>query len=250
MARARLVLPLVLGGALLMLATTAVEAVPLAAVASSVSGAPIVGLRQSTSTNWSGYAAYNQTFTSVTGSWKQPAVTCGSQNTYSSYWAGLDGYNSNSVEQTGTEADCSGGVATYYSWYEIYPHPSYYASVTVRPGDSYTATITYASGWFNLQLVDTTTGQSFSTRQKMNSAKRSSAEVVLEAPYSGGILPLANFGTASFSGSYAIVNGTKTALGSLSPLDPITMVNPAGMKATPSAFDATKTAFSVLYSSS
>jgi hypothetical protein len=245
MGRARLTLPFVVGGAMLVIATTAVSAGAGAAVAASPVGAPIVGLRHSTSSNWSGYAAYNQTFSSVSATWTQPSVSCGSQNTYSAFWAGLDGYNSNSVEQTGTEADCSNGAATYYSWYEMYPHPSYYAGVTVVPGHSYTATVSYSGGVFTLTLTDNSqSGNSFTTRQRLNSAKRTSAEAIVEAPYSGGILPLANFGTANFSASYA--NGAKS-LGSFSPLDRINMSDPNGGTATPGSISTSTGAFSVTY---
>src|SRR5438105_2174985 len=67
----------------------------------------------STSGNWSGYAATGGGFTSVSASWVQPAVSCTSKTTYSSFWVGIDGDGSNSVEQTGSEADCSGGRAVY-----------------------------------------------------------------------------------------------------------------------------------------
>lgn len=221
------------------------------APASGSSSAPVVGLRHSTSSNWSGYAAFGKTFSAVSGAWKQPAVVCGSQATYSAYWVGLDGYNDNSVEQLGTEADCSGGTARYYSWYEMYPHRGYYASVTVTPGHSYAAAVTSnGRGVFTLQLTDTTTGQSFTIDQKLSSARRSSAEVILEAPSGGGVLPLANFGVAAFSASYATANGVRSPLGSLSPLDPMTMVDPHGGTATPSAFDHSNTAFTVAYSAS
>src|ERR1700721_1083408 len=60
-----------------------------------------------TSTNWSGYAA--------------ASGTCSGSAKYSSFWVGLDGYNSSTVEQTGSEVDCSGSTPEYYSWYEMYP---------------------------------------------------------------------------------------------------------------------------------
>ncbi len=33
----------------------------------------------------------------------------------SSFWIGLDGYNNSTVEQTGSEVDCSGSTPEYYS---------------------------------------------------------------------------------------------------------------------------------------
>ena len=67
------------------------------------------GIRhQAESTNWSGYAGTTGTYTSVSASWTEPTGTCSGSAKYSSFWVGLDGYNSSSVEQTGSEVDCSG----------------------------------------------------------------------------------------------------------------------------------------------
>src|SRR5207302_868041 len=93
-----------------------------------------------TSTNWSGYAATAGTYTSVSASWTEPTGTCSGSAKYSSFWVGLDGYNSNSVEQTGSEVDCSGSRAQYYAWYEMYPSAASVSySNTVRPGDHFNA---------------------------------------------------------------------------------------------------------------
>jgi hypothetical protein len=211
---------------------------------------PIIRIRQGTSTNWAGYAAYGQAgkFTSVTGTWTVPTVTCSSaQNTYSSFWSGLDGDNSSTVEQTGTDSDCVNGVARYYAWYEMYPHPSFLVPLTVAPGDVITTSVSVAGrGLFVLRMTDG--GRSFSTTQKLNQASRSSAEVIAEAPSSGGVLPLANFGTVSFSGTTA--NGAP--LSAFAPqLDPITMVNASGgVKAAPSAYNTSTQGFTVQWKSS
>ncbi len=99
--------------------------------------------RNSTSTNWSGYASTGTTYNDVKGSWTQPTASCSSgQTAYSSFWVGIDGDTTNTVEQTGTDADCSSGTPTYYAWYEMYPKfpvnlsPSSYP---VLPGDGITA---------------------------------------------------------------------------------------------------------------
>ena len=189
------------------------------------------GLTHSSSGNWSGYAATGATFTSVSATWKQPAVSCGSQTTYSSFWVGLDGDGSNSVEQTGTEADCSGGSPVYSSWYEMYPKFPVNFSNPVSPGDVFNASVTYTgSSNFTLVLADQTKGWSHTINAKLRSPKLASAEVIAEAPSSsGGVLPLANFGTVAFSNSKA--NGA--ALATFSP-DPITMASGGITKAVPS----------------
>ena len=178
------------------------------------------GLRNETSsTNWSGYAADSGTYTSVSASWVQPTGTCSSKTAqYSSFWVGLDGYSSDSVEQDGTDTDCVNGKPQYYGWYETYPNPSFNFGSTVKPGDTITASVTYeGSNQFKLTLADTTRGWSSSTTQTVSGAARSSAEVIIEAPCctnSGGILPLADFGTVHLSNS--VVDGS--AIGALSPV--------------------------------
>jgi hypothetical protein len=196
--------------------------------------APNIRLRAGTSTNWSGYAAAGApgSFQNVSASWTQPAVTCTAQTAYSAYWVGLDGDTTSTVEQLGTEADCVGGVARYSSWYEMYPHRSFPATVAVVPGHTYHASVVaQGNGRFLLSLQDTTTGATFTTTQKLMQAKLASAEAIVEAPSGGGVLPLANFGTAQFSGVTA--NG---ATMNSPPADQITMVNSSGtIKAQPSA---------------
>ena len=159
-----------------------------------------------TSDNWSGYAANGGTYTSVSTTFTQPSVKCSSGDQYSSFWVGLDGYSSDSVEQTGTEADCDGRTAEYSAWYELYPaYPVTYSN-TVKPGDVITETVTFSgTSTYAMTVKDTTEGWSKTTTKSSSGDARSSAEVIAEAPYSGGVLPLANFGTVNFSGS--TVNG-------------------------------------------
>jgi hypothetical protein len=170
---------------------------------------------QEYSENWAGYAADSGTYTSATASWVQPSVNCSAGDGYSAFWVGIDGLNSSTVEQTGTEADCSGGSASYYAWYEAYPAGSNEYNDTVEPGDSLTATITESSGdAFALTLSDSTQGWTETTDVTVSDAASSSAEVIAEAPSdNSGILPLADFGTVNFTGAEA--NGT--GFDSLSP---------------------------------
>ena len=145
----------------------------------------------------------------------------------------MDGDTTNTVEQIGTEADCSNGTAVNYAWYEMYPkYPVNYAN-PVRAGDSFTASVSYVgSGYFKLTLSDTTRGWSHTTTQKLKSAKLGSAEAIAEAPWSsGGALPLADFGTVGFGS--ATVNGSLLT-GSTQGVDPITMVSGSTVKAAPS----------------
>lgn len=183
---------------------------------------------QAESTNWSGYAATTGTYTSVSASWTQPAGKCSRGDQYAAFWVGLDGYSSSSVEQTGSEVDCVGRTAQYYAWYEMYPGPSENYSNTVRAGDHFNASVTYeGNNEFRLYIADTTQGWSHTTVASLAGAARSSAEVIVEAPCctaGGGILPLADFGTVSITGSMA--NGA--ALGKAGGVTEITMIDNQG----------------------
>jgi hypothetical protein len=206
--------------------------VPTLASAAPVSGlrnAPIHKLTNSTSTNWSGYAATGNRFTSISASWTQPTAICASGTSYSSFWVGLDGDTSNTVEQTGSSADCSSAnVPSYYAWYEMYPKYPTNLSNPVSPGDAFTASVTTDGvGRFTLTISDTSAPWTFATTQRLNRAALASAEVIAEAPSSrSGVLPLTNFGTVNFSGASA--NGAP--LGTFNP-DRIDMVSGSTVKA-------------------
>jgi hypothetical protein len=225
-----------LAAAATVVSVVAVAAADTASASSSirqVPGAPNHKISNSTSTNWSGYAVTGGTYKTVTASWVQPAVKC-SGTAYSSFWVGIDGDTSGTVEQTGTEADCNGSTPVYSAWYEMYPkYPTNYRDPVV-PGDHFTSTVTTdGRGNFTLTISDTSRGWTESVTKKLRNAQLASAEVIAEAPSSSsGVLPLANFGTASFSG--ATVNGS-TLTSSTPGLDPITMQSGSTVKAAPSS---------------
>lgn len=176
----------------------------------------IGGVTVSESTNWSGYAVTGSSFTSATGSWIVPAVDCSqTPNTYSSFWVGIDGWTSSTVEQTGTDSDCSGSTPNYYVWYEFYPKFSYLVpSVPVSPGDKISASVNYDGTQFTLAITNETKGQSFTKTGKVPRAQRSSAEWIAEAPCctnGGGILPLSDFGTGLFGEKYTGIADTNFA---------------------------------------
>lgn len=231
---------------LAVLAVSGAAAAPTAARTSPANAplrAPNHKLSHSTSSNWSGYSAINGRYTSVSASWTQPTASCTSQTTYSSFWVGLDGDGSNSVEQTGTDADCSGGRPSYYAWYEMYPKYPVNLSLAVRPGDSMSASVTTSgSGRFTLTITNNTTHASYQTTQTLKRAQLASAEVIAEAPSgSGGVLPLTNFGTVNFSA--ATVNGQ--SIGTFNP-DRIDMASGGVTKASTSALSG-GTAFGVTW---
>jgi hypothetical protein len=202
--------------------------------------APNHRITNSTSTNWSGYATTGSRFVSISSSWNEPIATCSAGETsYSSFWVGLDGDTSGTVEQTGTDADCSSGGPRYYAWYEMYPKFPTNLSNPVQPGDTLTASVTTDGvGRFTLAISDSKQGWTFTTTQRLKSAALASAEVIAEAPSSrSGVLPLTNFGNINFGVS--TVNGN-VSLHDAPNLDPITMVASGGSptKAAPGPISA------------
>ncbi len=240
------------------------------------------GLRHATavqSSNWAGYADTNDTFNSVSSSWTEPTVNCANSNSglngllglsslngllggpgaASAFWVGLDGYNSTSVEQLGTDSDCDSGSPSYYAWYEMYPNPSVQlpSQYPVQPGDKMTALVSANSAGtsFTLMIKDATAGWTFSTTQTGSGFARSSAEVIAEAPSSCSLLfcsevPLADFGQINYSGS-SVVNaaGTKGSLSSFN-ANEITMSSNGTTLATPSSLSSDGSSFSVAWNAS
>jgi Peptidase A4 family len=170
--------------------------------------------RPVSSSNWAGYAVSKADvrFRRVAGTWVQPAVTCTpGERRYSVFWVGLGGFHStsNALEQIGTQVDCSSlGEAFSSAWYELVPSDPVRVALRVRPGDTVSASVTASGHTVKLYIADRTTGAVFTKRVSANPVDVTSAEWIVEAPSacdSTGCqpLPLANFGTASFSAASA-----------------------------------------------
>src|ERR1035438_884350 len=87
-------------------------------------------------------------------------------------------------------------------------------SPSVKPGDQMSAKVVYSGSTFTITIKDVTTGKSYTKGSTVRGAKRSSAEWIAEAPCctgSGGILPLADFGTVLFGQDSTGVSGTNDA---------------------------------------
>jgi Peptidase A4 family len=201
-----------------------------------------------TSQNWAGYASAGGagSFTSVSASWTEPAVTCTATGTFASFWVGLDGDGTTTVEQTGTEADCDGGAASYQGWFEMFPAAPVFYDNPVQPGDAMSASVVAnGGGAFTLTLTDSTQGWNQTTSQTSGAAQLGSAEVITEAPSDQTVLPLSNFGAVNFTG----VTVDNTAIGNENP-SALTMVSANGVtEATPSALTGGN-AFTVTWDSS
>ena len=197
------------------------------------------------SLNWAGYGVTGRagTLTSVQATFVVPALqSCGSQEvSASSFWAGIDGLGTGTVEQDGVDASCDDGVSQYTPWYEIYPQsPVVFTHLAVNPGDTMQAAVTSeGSSAYKLRLVDVTTGASASTTVTLRAATNASAECIAEDPGNTPV-PYADYGSASFTG--CTVNGS--AIGTHSP-SPITTVSSDGTPvAVPSALQGNQ-AFTV-----
>lgn len=149
---------------------------------------------------WAGYVVYGGKYTSVSATWTQPAVKCTAGDQYSSYWVGLDGYASDSVEQIGTEADCIDKTAEYSAWYDMYPAYPVTYSKAVKPGDAISASVTFSgTATYTLTIKDATEGWTETTVKSEAGLARSSAECIVDSPSANGTLPLADFGTFVFN---------------------------------------------------
>jgi hypothetical protein len=198
-----------------LLATLAATAAVTGGAAASASAAT-ADQQAAVSQNWAGYVAGGAQFSSVSGSWVQPAAKCGSGQTYSAFWVGIGGSSnqSSALEQTGTQADCTAdGGTEYYAWYELVPAAPVKLDLAIKPGDHISARVGVSGSNVTVSLSDQTTGQSTTKTLPMDNPDTSSAEWIAEAPSacdgSGSCqtLPLADFGTVQFSSATATATG-------------------------------------------
>jgi hypothetical protein len=173
---------------------------------------PIRSVTVSYNTIWAGYAVTGFGFTQVQGSWTVTAVDCTkTPNSDSSEWVGIDGWSSNTVEQTGTDSDCNGKTPFYYVWYEFFPLNTVVISdISIAPGDKFSASVTYdGDNEYTVAITNVTTGQSFSKEVEFKGAdgsgapKRNSAEWIEEMDGN----ELSDFGVDPFGEFYTGVSG-------------------------------------------
>jgi hypothetical protein len=139
---------------------------------------------------WSGYvdvAHQNVKFRYVESNFTVPAVTCTSLTSKASFWVGLDGYGTSTVEQDGLSTDCSIGRPNYQVWYEMFPQGVVYMPFHPRVGDHITAAVfyNYSTGVYNLSVTDHDASlANFNVQQRCPSGhtcQNATAEAVLEA---------------------------------------------------------------------
>lgn len=176
--------------------------------------------------NWGGYAVTSgnieapdfTTFSAASGSWRIPRVVCptattrgvGAEDTIVADWVGLDGFNTQTVEQLGSSSQCFDGHAYYYTWYEMYPSAtvspngqSFPVAQLASPGDVITASITTNpnTSMYHLSLTDAQhPAVSFTAHKACSECQDASAEWVVERPsYGVGVVPEADFGHTTFT---------------------------------------------------
>ena len=226
--------------------------------------------------NWSGYVAANfatgQIYTSAQGTWVVPTVTYFPDSRfsaeYSSSWVGIGGFcenanctvADNSLLQLGTEQDASSSRTRYYAWYEALPSPIKKIPMSISPGDTITVSLQLLSvgkknqSW-TLRMEDTTGGQTWSTTLNYKSSQLS-AEWIEEAPSSsGGILPLAEYGSSSAgfpapAFDFGLTHFSTTSSGSPSittSSEGLVMSNPWGPTSNPSFVDSDSDGFNTCW---
>jgi hypothetical protein len=188
-----------------------------------------------TSSNWAGYAISSPAaitpiptpptttpplaFTSVSGRWAQPTVTCTKgKATFSAFWVGIGGFSptSQALEQIGTEANCTAaGKAKYSMWYELVPAASVPIKFKVFPGNAITASVKVDGTQVTLQIKNLTRKTNFTKTLVMAAPDTSSAEWIAEAPTgcnNSGCeqLPLAKFRTLTFTKASATTSDGHT----------------------------------------
>ena len=194
------------------------------------------------SSNWSGYAVTGGVFSSVSADSTVPTITCPAASTsYSSQWIGIDGDNSDTVEQDGTEADCASGTPYYGAWYEMYGDANVDGgyevplSNPVHAGDAMRATVSLSAGTWTLAIADATQNWHVSTTvaSPTPAPAQSSAEWIGERPEvcssSCGLANLSNFGSFAFTNATATdASATNAPISSFACADRDGRINAAG----------------------
>jgi hypothetical protein len=182
--------------------------------------------------NWSGYAdtaTKHQTFTKVSGAWTTPSVSCNAEDQITSNWVGLDGFNSNTVEQLGTLSWCFQGTPTYFTWYEMFPAGLTEVGTALKPGDKITASVTRTGTSYALKLTDATTaGNNISVTKTcaLATCLDTSAEWISERPsFSIGVVPQAHYNAFKITSGSVTANGKTTTIGAGPGVNAITMID-------------------------
>lgn len=174
---------------------------------------------------WSGYVLTGRavSFTSASGTWIEPAVRCrkGQAPALSTVWVGIGGYAkaSDTLDQVGTDANCDrSGRANYFAWFELLPDIAHQVAGKVAAGDAMAGSVSViGANLIDVKIANVTRHWTFDRQIQAGTPDRSSAEWIVEAPFSCARFtcrqaPLANFGSVSIRGIQAIGNGRRGTL--------------------------------------
>ncbi|KAI0350815.1 aspergillopepsin [Trametes cingulata] len=176
------------------------------------------------SSNWAGavLVAGSNTFKSVTGTFTVPTPRepSGGSGTHSaSAWVGIDGDTCGSaILQTGIDFTVSGSRTSFDAWYEWFPDFAHdFSGISISPGNSITVTVTASSLTSGTAtIINHSTGQqvshSFSGQPAL--CQENAEWIVEDFEENGGLVPLANWGTVTFTGvSAGTASGSTTPAG-------------------------------------
>jgi hypothetical protein len=218
--RGRVALLLVCCTALCAAAASPAAAAPLSHGQTLHLAKPRLHVNTNQSSNWFGYnqgtlELGGKLFNSISGDWTVPTATQhASGDEFSSDWIGIGGgcvdagctVGDNTLIQTGTEQDVSGGSGSYGAWWEIIPGPSIAIdTMTVQPGDHMHADISEVaadSDLWTITLQNVTRGQTF-TQTVPYPSTHATAEWIEETPLilgtGAGFAALPNLTTTPFT---------------------------------------------------
>lgn len=186
------------------------------------SSSHINGTADVESTNWAGAAITTSGITEVTGTFTVPKPSIPSGGSSSTEycgaaWVGIDGYSDADLIQTGVLWCVQGGQFLYEAWYEYLPASLVaYSGISVTAGSVVTVTATKTgnnSGVTTLTSGGKTVSHTFTNQG--SPLPGTSAEWIVEDFTSGNsLVPFANFGSVTFTGSSALINGATVTPGS------------------------------------
>lgn len=175
------------------------------------------GITQSEkSTNWAGVAQVGTGFTRVEGVITVPKVS-GSSQSAASAWVGIDGYNTQSILQTGVSFYADGTFDHWYEWLPDYAY-TYPGTFDIKVGDQIKLAVeatTKSTGVSSLENLRTGQKVSHTFKHVLASLQEKNAEWIVEDFESGGSeIPLAQFGEVIFTNATATgSDGTVTPAG-------------------------------------
>ncbi len=203
---------------------------------------------QSESQNWSGYAAAEGNYTSVTATWAVPDIGLASPAGMDAAWVGIGGVRSRDLIQAGSQRTVLANGATQdEAWLELLPAAPETVPFKVGPGNSIRVSIDQQGPemWL-IAFANLSSGQTYQVTKHYVSSL-TSAEWVEEAPSAGRrrVVPLDNFGTIRFSQA-SVVRDTEVLNIAQSGAHAITMITPGGQHlAEPSVLGDAGDSFSV-----